>query len=235
MKDARILIVEDEPAIASALATLLMQAGYSTDSAMDGHEAIRKFDNALYDMVLLDVMLPAVDGYGVCYHIRNKPNYTLVIMLTACDQLTDKLVGMELGADVYITKPFEPDELLAQVRSLLRLLDGQRTTQSTPLPLTCGSISLWDADHRVEISGKSIPLAPKEYELLRVLLMQPGKVFGRETLLRQVWGYENTVDTRTVDMHVQRLRAKLEVDPSDPKLLTTVRGYGYRLVSPRIE
>lgn len=234
MEKRRILIVEDELSISSALQTLLEHAGYETVAAYSGAQAIEQLNAAQPDMVLLDIMLPGIDGFGVCYHIRQQSGYVPIIMLTARDQLSDKLVGMELGADLYLTKPFEPKELVAQIRALFRLVDSQRRANDgrfASLPLAHGSIRMWDAEHYVEVNGEPIELAPKEYELLKLFLQWPGRVFGRETLLRTIWGYDTATDSRTVDTHVQRLRAKIEPDPSNPQLLLTVRGFGYRLVS----
>jgi two-component system alkaline phosphatase synthesis response regulator PhoP len=232
----RILIVDDEPSIARALQVLMAQAGYTTQHAASGTAAITLLDTEAFDLVLLDVMLPGVDGFGVCYHVRKQQRYTPIVMLTARDQLTDKLVGIELGADAYLTKPFHPQELVAQVRAVLRLSDSQRqmhasATGARASALVHGPIELWDAEHRVVVRGAPVDLAPKEFELLRLLMREPGRVHGRETLLRTVWGYESSIDTRTVDTHVQRLRSKIELDPAAPVLIVTVRGYGYRLAA----
>jgi DNA-binding response OmpR family regulator len=227
------LIVEDEPSISRALQVLMTQAGYEVDHVANGEDAIQLLDREAFDLVLLDVMLPGIDGLGICYHLRKQPRYTPVVMLTARDQLTDKLVGIELGADAYLTKPFHPQELIAQVRAVLRLSNSQRqstsSTSSAEATLTYGEIQVWEAEHRVVVRGQPVDLAPKEYELLRLFMREPGRVHGRETLLRTVWGYEASVDTRTVDTHVQRLRSKIEPDPASPSLIVTVRGYGYRL------
>ncbi|CAG0927724.1 Alkaline phosphatase synthesis transcriptional regulatory protein PhoP [Thermoflexales bacterium] len=226
----RILIVDDEPAVTQALHTLLAQAGYEVGVAHSGPQALQSLTPPP-DLIILDVMLPEMDGYEVCRRLRAQPQHIPVVMLTARSEPIDKLLGLELGADLYLTKPFAPPELLAHLKAIFRLLDAHGA-RGEGLPLTCGPLTLWDVQHRVEVDGHPIELTPKEYELLRVFMQHPGRAFGRETLLRQVWGYEFSGDSRTVDVHVQRLRAKIESDPAQPQLLCTVRGLGYRLVAP---
>lgn len=226
----RILIVDDEPAVTQALHTLLTQAGYAVDVAHSGPQALQSLTPPP-DLIILDVMLPEMDGYEVCRRLRAQPPHLPVVMLTARDEPLDKLLGLELGADLYLTKPFDPPELLAHLKAMFRLLEAYGA-RGESLPLTCGPLTLWDAQHRVEVDGHPIELTPKEYELLRVFLQHPGRAFGRETLLRQVWGYDFLGDSRTVDVHIQRLRAKIESDPAQPQVLCTVRGLGYRLVAP---
>jgi DNA-binding response OmpR family regulator len=226
----RILIVDDEPAVTQALHTLLTQAGYEVGVANSGSQALQSLIPPP-DLIILDVMLPEMDGYEVCRRLRAQPLHIPIVMLTARSEPLDKLLGLELGADLYLTKPFAPPELLAHLKAIFRLLDAYGAGGES-LPLTCGPLTLWDAQHRVEVDGHPIELTPKEYELLHVFLQYPGRAFGRETLLRQVWGYEFRGDSRTVDVHIQRLRAKIENDPAQPQLLCTVRGLGYRLVAP---
>jgi DNA-binding response OmpR family regulator len=226
----RVLIVDDEPAVTQALHTLLTQAGYVVVVAHSGPQALQSL-TPLPDLIILDVMLPEMDGYEVCRRLRAQPPHIPIVMLTARSEPLDKLLGLELGADLYLTKPFAPPELLAHLKAMFRLLDAYGA-RAEGLPLTCGPLTLWDTQHRVELDGRSIELTPKEYELLRVLMRHPGRAFGRETLLRQVWGYEFSGDSRTVDVHVQRLRAKIESDPAHPQWLCTVRGLGYRLIAP---
>lgn len=174
----------------------------------------------------------------MCQAARDLAAYIPILMLTARTEPVDKLIGFEAGADIYLTKPYDPRELLAQIKAMFRLIErhGQRQADSdakrlTELPLTNGSLVMWDLQHRVELNSKSLDLSPKEYELLKILLRHPGRAFGRETLLRLVWGYEFTGDSRTVDMHVQRLPQKLEADPSQPRVLLTVRDVGYKLAA----
>ncbi|MBX3055077.1 MAG: response regulator transcription factor [Anaerolineae bacterium] len=229
MESKRILLVDDEPAITGALSAILQRAGYETAVAATGADALAQFATQP-DLVILDIMLPDTDGYQVCRAIRQQPIYVPILMLTARDTLPDKVLGLELGADAYLTKPFAPGELLAQVRALFRLV-GQMEGDTAETPLRCGPLTIYPHLCRVELDGTEIELTPKEYALLQLFLQRPGYVFGRETLLRQVWGYEYLGDSRTVDVHVQRLRAKIERDSSHPELLLTVRGFGYRLVA----
>lgn len=228
----RLLIIDDEPAVTQALCTLLVQAGYEVDVAHSGPQAFQSLTPSLLpDLIILDVMLPEMDGYEICRRLRQQPQHIPIVMLTARSEPINKLLGLELGADLYLTKPFDPPELLAHLKAIFRLLDAYGA-RDEGLPLTCGPLTLWDTQHRVDLDGRPIELTPKEYELLRVFMHHPGRAFGRETLLRQVWGYDFGGDSRTVDVHVQRLRTKIESEPAQPKLLCTVRGLGYRLVAP---
>ncbi len=227
MSDCHILIVDDEPTITSALHYYFVQAGYKTILAHTGHEALEKL--ALNpDLVVLDIMLPDIDGYQICQRIREQPYYTPILMLTAKDTLQEKVIGLDLGADAYLTKPYNPQELLAQVRALFRLIKQQERSK-----LVCGPIELLIDDKIVRLNGDEIALTATEFELLSLLMQHQGQVFGRETLLRTVWGERGSrANTRTIDVHMQRLRAKIEEDPKNPELLITIRGFGYRLVCP---
>lgn len=229
-----ILIVDDDPAVLHGIATLLEQADYATQSAATGNQALTMLEQSPRpDLIILDVMLPEVDGFTVCRHIRQLPTYIPIMMLSVRDHLTDKVMGLDLGADEYLTKPFVPHELLARVRAMLRFAErcsGHQPAQE--LPLICGPICLWRAEHRVEVHGQAVDLTPKEWTLLELFLAKPGQVLGRETLLRHVWGMGFLGDTRTVDVHVQRLRAKLEAHCAPPSCIQTVRGFGYRFVLP---
>ena len=222
-----ILIVDDEPTITSALNYHFVQAGYQTLLAYTGSEALAKL--ALNpDLVVLDLMLPDMDGYQICQHIREQPHYTPILMLTAKDTLPEKIRGLDLGADAYLTKPYQLPELLAQVRALFRLVKQEERAQ-----LTCGPLELWVDEGIVRCAGKEVSLTATEFALLSLLMQRPGRVLGRETLLRAIWGGAGChANTRTIDTHIQRLRTKVEVDPSNPKLLMTIRGFGYRLICP---
>jgi DNA-binding response OmpR family regulator len=227
----RILVVDDEEAIVEGLSRLLRQEGYDPILARTAGQALAQVESAAPDLVLLDVMLPDADGYEVCRRIRSRPGYLPIVMLTARGELVDKLVGLEIGADAYLAKPFQPRELMAQIRAILRLVaekEAERRGQLAP-PIEHGPIRFWEQQHRVEVEGEPRELPPKEFELLRMLLHHPGQVFGRETLLREIWGYDFLGDSRTVDVHVQRLRTKVEADPGNPRLIRTVRGFGYRM------
>jgi len=227
----RVLVVDDEEAIVAALERLLGHEGYETVAARSGREALARAEAARPDLIVLDVMLPDVDGFEVCRTLRAGSSYVPIVMLTAKGELVDKLVGLEIGADAYIAKPFQPRELIAQVRALLRLVaqkEAERRGELAP-PIEHGHVRFWDQQHRVEVDGEPREMPPKEYELLRLLLHHPGQVFGRETLLREIWGYDFLGDSRTVDVHVQRLRSRIERDPANPRLIKTVRGFGYRM------
>lgn len=230
MDEKKILLVDDEPAIVTALQLLFERGGYRVLTAGSGEEALARLTPPP-DLIVLDVMLPGMDGFDVCQQIRKLPTYVPILMLTAKDTSLDKVTGLELGADAYLTKPFTPSELLAQVRALFRLVEQKEDVPETGTPLVCGPLALWPGQHRVERHGRELELTPKEFALLHLFMRRPGYVFGRETLLREVWGYEYVGDTRTVDVHIQRLRTKIETDSSQPELLHTVRGFGYRLVA----
>jgi DNA-binding response OmpR family regulator len=226
-----ILIVDDDRIITNALSILLKRAGYAITISESGLEALERLSDGP-DLVILDIMMPGLNGYEVCREIRVQLPSVPILMLTARGQTEDKVMGLEMGADAYFAKPFDSAELLAQVRAMLR-----RAKQEQPAgqqPLECGGLQLWENTHVVTLDCVELELTPKEYELLRVFLRRPGVVFGRETLLREVWGYQFTSDTRTVDVHIQRLRAKIEADPAHPRRLCTVRGFGYRLVNDPI-
>jgi DNA-binding response OmpR family regulator len=227
-----IVVVDDDPAVLRGVATLLEQAGFATRCAATGAQALEHL-NELPEpaLVILDVMLPDLDGYTICRNIRRMTPYIPILMLTARDDVTDKVTGLELGADEYVTKPFEPRELLARVRAMLRFADKRGVGTADEAPLTRGPIRLWRTQHRVEVNDQPIDLTPKEWALLELMMNHPGQVFGRETLPRRVWGNDFIGDTRTVDVHIQRLRAKVEPHPSTQRCIQTVRGFGYRLVA----
>ncbi len=222
----RVLIVDDDPAIVAGLRTHFERAGYGVLTASSGPAALSRLAEGP-DVIVLDLMLPGLDGYEVCRRVRARTLYVPIVMLTARDESDDKVRGLELGADAYMTKPFEPKELLATVNAVLRTLSVRLVPSSGPL--VCGSLRLWPGEGRVERDGERLSLTPMEFRLLEHLVRHPGQVFGRETLLRELWGYEFEGDTRTVDVHVQRLRAKLEPDPAEPVYIRTVRGFGYQL------
>jgi DNA-binding response OmpR family regulator len=226
-----ILIVDDDRIITDALAILFKRAGYLITVAHSGPDALEKLISNP-DLIILDIMMPGLSGYEVCREIRHELPCVPVLMLTARDQTSEKVLGLDMGADAYFGKPFDSAELLAQVRAMLRR--AKQDTATAQQPLECGGLQLLESMHRVTLNGVELDLTPKEYELLRIFLRRPGIVFGRETLLREVWGYQPAGDTRTVDVHVQRLRAKIEDNPARPSRLCTVRGFGYRLVNDMI-
>lgn len=220
--NARILVVDDDPAIAEMIGIVLRAEGFEPSFAGDGQGALDLFHAERPDLVLLDLMLPGMDGIEVCSRIRAEGG-TPIIMLTAKGETTDVVVGLESGADDYVVKPFNPKELVARIRTRLR----------PTLPTTSDSIAIGDlvidvAGHEVRRGDTKINLTPLEFQLLLALAAKPQQVFTREMLLEQVWGYHYKADTRLVNVHVQRLRAKVEHDPDNPSIVTTVRGVGYR-------
>lgn len=220
---SRILLVDDERAFVRGLSASLRQAGYDVVPAHDGPEAWNRFREIKPDLVLLDVMLPGIDGLTLCQRIRQHGR-TPVIMLTARGDDVDKILGLELGADDYITKPFNARELLARMKAVLR--------RSVPAPdagglLRYGHVEIDLGRQAVHLDGRPVQLTPKEYDLLAFLAINPGLVFSRDDLLIKVWGYDFPGDDRTVDVHVRRLREKLEVNPAEPALILTRWGKGY--------
>ncbi len=222
--DERVLLVEDDASIREVASLGLRGAGLSVDTAADGREALVRFRAEPFDLVVLDVMLPELDGLEVCGEIR-RASHVPVLMLSARSDTVDVIVGLELGADDYVTKPFELPELIARVRALLR------RTQDLPVDelLRVGELEIDSAGFRVTRDGTELHLTATEFRLLLELARRPGQMFTRELLLERVWGYEYLGDSRLVDIAVQRLRAKVEVEPGSPRLITTVRGVGFRL------
>lgn len=221
----RILIVEDEASFSEALAYTLEKEGYDVTVAEDGVSAVDVFDQEGADLVLLDLMLPGQPGTEVCRQIRQRSQVP-VIMLTAKDSEIDKVVGLELGADDYVTKPYSSRELLARVRAVLRRHVDTDIDEGSMV--SAGPVRMDVERHTVEVGGESASLPLKEFELLEMLLRNAGRVLTRGQLIDRVWGSDYVGDTKTLDVHVKRLRAKLEPDPSDPRYLITVRGLGYK-------
>lgn len=224
-----ILLVEDETAIAAFVQTALEREGFTVQVAEDGRQALARVNRSPPDLVILDLMLPGVSGLEVCRAVRRMPTYVPIIMLTARDEDVDKVVGLELGADDYITKPFNTRELIARVHAVLRLARS-RTAGCEPERLCIDQLEIDLTGRTVTIRGQPVDLTPKEFDLLVLLASNPGRVFGRETLLEKVWGYDYLGDSRTVDVHIQRLRHKLEEDPHHPRYLLTVRSIGYKFI-----
>jgi DNA-binding response OmpR family regulator len=222
----RILIVEDDPAIAAFVQTALEREGFAPEVAETGEQALARVEAAPPDLVLLDLMLPGMAGLQVCLALRRRPAYLPIIMLTAKDDEVDKIVGLEIGADDYITKPFKTRELIARVRAILRL--AQRSAGSPARHLRFGTVEINLDSRSATREGLPMSLTPKEFDLLALLASHPGRVFGRDTLLEKVWGYDYAGESRTVDVHIQRLRQKIEPDPHEPRFLVTVRNIGYK-------
>ena len=222
--DARILLVEDDPSIREVTAIGLQQAGFTVETASDGKAGLDRFRDGTFDLVLLDVMLPRLDGLDVCRAIRRSSTIP-VVMLTARADTIDVVVGLEAGADDYVKKPFEIQELVARLRAALRRA-GQLPDDAERLHL--GPLEVDLAGRTVARDGRDVPLTRTEFDLLAELARHPGQVLGRDTLLDRIWGYDYLGDSRLVDVAVQRLRAKVEADPSAPVLILTVRGAGYK-------
>ncbi|MBX3077783.1 MAG: response regulator transcription factor [Cryobacterium sp.] len=220
-----ILIVEDERSLSEPLAFLLQREGYRTTIAKDGPGAIAAFDRESPDLVLLDLMLPGFPGTEVCRQLRAKSNVP-IIMLTAKDSESDIVVGLELGADDYMTKPYSSRELLARIRAVLRRrLD---VGEGADAVLTRGDVVMDVERHSVTVRGTQVPMPLKEYELLEFFLRNAGRVLTRGQLIERVWGADYVGDTKTLDVHVKRVRGRIELDPANPVMLVTVRGLGYR-------
>jgi two-component system response regulator MtrA len=224
--NATILVVDDDTALAEMIGIVLRSEGFDPHFCADGSEALAAFHDAKPELVLLDLMLPGIDGIEVCSRIREESGVP-IIMLTAKSDTADVVKGLESGADDYIVKPFNPKELVARIRTRLR----PTPTASTDT-LHVGDVTIDVAGHEVRRGTDRINLTPLEFELLLALALKPAQVFTREMLLEQVWGYHYKADTRLVNVHVQRLRAKIELDPDNPRIVMTVRGVGYRAGSP---
>ncbi|GIW23257.1 MAG: DNA-binding response regulator [Candidatus Sericytochromatia bacterium] len=225
----KILLVDDEEAIIESIEFALKQEGYEVVKASDGHEALQKVQLEKPNLIVLDLMLPQISGLEVCRILRREKNEVPIIMLTAKGEEIDRVIGLEVGADDYLVKPFSLRELVARIRALLR--------RSKPSDNDSKSLDIRQYDdlvvnlteHKVSVKGKPVELSPKEFKILSMLMSSPNKVFSREDLLEQVWGLDFYGDTKTVDVHIRWLREKIEADPSNPKYVQTVRGFGYRL------
>lgn len=221
----KILVVDDEPTIVEFVRINLEKAGFRVLTAGDGETALRLAASEQPDLVVLDVMLPGKDGFEVCRELR-RTTAVPIIMLTARDDDVDKILGLELGADDYLTKPFNPRELVARIKAILRRMD--RINRLDTEVITRGRIQLDLDRHQVTAGGHAVDLTPKEFELLELLIKNPGRVFSREILLERLWGYDFFGDSKTIDVHIRRLREKVEEDPSSPTHILTVWGVGYK-------
>ena len=219
---SKILVVDDDPAIAEMLTMVMEREGFDTVVVDDGIEAVKAVERENPDLILLDLMLPGMGGVDVCRTVR-ETSAVPIIMLTAKTDTVDVVLGLESGADDYVTKPFKPKELVARVRARLR-----RQEDSPSETLEVGDLTIDVPGHAVFRDGKEISLTPLEFDLLHTLASRPKQVFSRDELLEKVWGYQHTSDTRLVNVHVQRLRSKIELDPENPQIVLTVRGVGYK-------
>jgi two-component system response regulator RegX3 len=229
MSEATILVVDDEPSFVEALRIGLAREGFTVYTAVDGVDALEQFDAVRPDLVLLDVMLPKLSGIEVCRQIR-KRSQVPIVMVTAKSAEIDTVVGLEVGADDYVTKPYRIRELAARMRAVLRRA-SDRTEETAGLgsnTIEVGDVRLDPDEHLVTRGGIEIALPLKEFELLHLLLANAGRVLPRETLIDRVWGHDYVGDTKTLDVHIKRLRSKVEPDPRNPQLITTIRGLGYK-------
>ena len=223
---ARVLVVEDEESFSDALSYMLRKEGFEVSVAPTGTSALTQFDRTGADIVLLDLMLPEMSGTEVCRQLRQR-SAVPIIMVTARDSEIDKVVGLEIGADDYVTKPYSPRELVARIRAVLRRRSAEPAEVSTPT-LAAGPVRMDVERHVVTVDGGSVQLPLKEFELLELLLRNAGRVLTRGQLIDRVWGADYVGDTKTLDVHVKRLRSKVEPEPSAPRFIVTVRGLGYK-------
>ncbi|KIX89953.1 PhoP family transcriptional regulator [Staphylococcus microti] len=230
----KVLVVDDEHSIVTLLKYNLEQAGYSIEVAQDGEEALEKVDAVKPDIVVLDLMLPKKDGIEVCKTIRANKNAVPILMLTAKDDAFDRVLGLELGADDYMTKPFSPREVVARVKAILRRVTSAEWQQDDEdEEIHIGSLRIRPDFFEVYRDDELVELTPKEFELLLYLIERQGRVITREHMLNSVWNYEFAGDSRIVDVHISHLREKLEDNPKQPQLIKTVRGLGYKLERPK--
>ncbi|MDR7416713.1 MAG: response regulator transcription factor [Armatimonadota bacterium] len=227
----RILVVDDEPHIVELVRYNLEQEGFEVRVAYDGQEALRLARAESPDLLILDLMLPYVDGLEVCRILRRESTVPILV-LTAKDAEMDRVVGLESGADDYVTKPFSPRELVARVRAILRRTRPDPSLPHPSPPLTAGDLVLDPNTREVTLRGRPVELTTKEFELLRLMMAHPNRVFSRDALLEHIWGYDYFGSSRTVDMHISRLRDKIEDDPASPTYIVTVRGVGYKFRPP---
>ena len=225
---AKILVVDDEPVIVKGIKFNLEREGYQVETGYDGEQAVELAREGSFDLIILDLMMPKIDGLQACARIREFSDVP-VIMLTARSEDTDKIIGFEYGADDYVTKPFNIMELKARIRALLRRAGAAARTGGGENKLTAGHIRLDPMERTAWKGEQSVELTAKEFDLMELLLRNPGRVYSRENLLNVVWGYEYIGDYRTVDVHVRRLREKLEMDPANPEYIRTKWGVGYFL------
>jgi two-component system, OmpR family, response regulator RegX3 len=223
---SRVLVVEDEESFSDALSYMLRKEGFEVSVAATGTSALTQFDRQGADIVLLDLMLPEMSGTEVCRQLRQR-SHVPIIMVTARDSEIDKVVGLEIGADDYVTKPYSPRELVARIRAVLRR-QGETPVEASAPTLAAGPVRMDVERHVVTVGGDAVQLPLKEFELLELLLRNAGRVLTRGQLIDRVWGADYVGDTKTLDVHVKRLRSKVEPEPSTPRYIVTVRGLGYK-------
>jgi two-component system response regulator VicR len=223
----KILLVEDEKILAKALQFNLEKEGFSVTLAEDGEAALEAVSRENFDLILLDLMLPKIDGYEVCRRVRQDSDVP-IIMLTARSEDTDKISGLELGADDYLTKPFNTKELVARIRAVLRRAVWGKGPAEDSRILQRGALQIDLISHQVKVKGQAVPLTTREYALLSFLASHPGRVYSRDQLLKELWGLTYEAEVRTVDVHIRHLREKIEANPAEPDLILTVWGAGYK-------
>lgn len=227
MKNKTILVVEDEPSIAEVVSLYLERADFKVKTAADGELALQILEKNIPDLIILDLMLPEVDGFAITRWLRERSNVP-IIMLTARRDEIDRINGLELGADDYVVKPFSPQELVSRVRAVLRRAAGSAPTPQQEAPIQRGPLTIHPLGRTVQLNAEEISLTAKEFDMLTLLATHPRQVFTRDQLLEQVWGESEYIDPSTVTVHVRRLREKIETDPSNPSHLLTVWGVGYK-------
>lgn len=232
----KILIIEDESSIAKLLSYNIEQEGYETITFMDGEEGFKRALDNDFDLILLDLMLPSMDGIEICRQLRREKVDTPIIMLTAKDSEIDKIIGLEIGADDYITKPFSPREVTARMKAIFRRYNkSQESTDEAPSEntISVGDIVINPTEFNVTVRGEETFLTPKEFDLLLYLAKRQGRILSREQLLNAIWNYDFAGETRIVDVHISHLREKLEEDTKNPKYIKTARGFGYKFEAPQ--
>jgi DNA-binding response OmpR family regulator len=227
MNEPTILIVEDEPSIAEVVGLYLQRAGYQVQTASDGKIAMSMLEKGIPDLVILDLMLPEIDGLSLTRWLRDRSDVP-IIMLTARREEIDRIAGLEMGADDYVVKPFSPQELVSRVRAVIRRLKREQAPAESERPLMFGELAINALSRTVTVSGQDIPLTAKEFDMLYLLAQHPKQVYTREQLLERIWGGAEYIDPGTVTVHIRRVREKIESDPSNPTRLVTVWGVGYK-------
>ena len=227
----RVLLVEDDPDIAEIVALHLRDEGYAVEHATDGTEGLRLLERHRWDALVLDLMLPGIDGLEICRRARSMERYTPIIITSARSSEVHRVLGLEIGADDYLAKPFSVVELVARVRALLRRVDALARTPTAAGAVRVQDLAISPLEREVKLAGKVIELTPREFDLLYFLASNPGKVFSRGELLDRVWGHRHSGYEHTVNTHINRIRAKIEVDPANPRCILTVWGRGYKLSS----
>jgi len=230
MSELTILVVEDEPSIAEVVGLYLQRAGYHVKTAVDGKIAITMLEKKIPDLVILDLMLPEIDGLSLTRWLRDRSDVP-IIMLTARREEIDRITGLEMGADDYVVKPFSPQELVSRVRAVMRRMKREQAPAESEHPLTFGDLVINALSRTVTVSGKDVPLTAKEFDMLYLLAQHPKQVYTREQLLDRIWGGAEYIDPGTVTVHIRRVREKIETDPSNPTRLVTVWGVGYKFDS----